>query len=342
MNIHSRNIGLDLIRSLAILCVICGHFFMNTHFNSTVFSGASMFLQAAFKFLFGIGVPLFVILTGYLNNSKTASKHYYMGVFRILATYLVFSIITILFRHYYLGETQSWLRWGLDVLAFSAIPYAWYIEMWIGLFLLIPFLNILYKALSGKRQKLLLISTLYLMTAAPDMCNRYGVHLVPGFWKDLWPLFFYFSGCYIREYQPRIPRLCIIVGILSIILVNPVFNVLFIHNRTLIHIAGGPWGMLGMPLALLAFLALYKWDSAKSYVRLPLTTISLVSLEMYLCCYMVDAFYYPIWLKKWFTNQSDFGIHFFTIVPVLFLSCFIIAFVYHKTKNIIMHAFIRP
>lgn len=71
---QTRIIGLDLIRSFAILFVISGHFLMNTRFNSTIFGDISLFIQAIFKAFYGIGVPLFLLLTGYLNANKTVSK----------------------------------------------------------------------------------------------------------------------------------------------------------------------------------------------------------------------------------------------------------------------------
>lgn len=118
------------MRSLAILFVIAGHFALNTPFRQTVFEGVSMFIQGSANPLFATGVPLFIMLTGYLNANKTVSRKYYRGCVRVLFAYLLFSIVTILFRRYYLHEEQlSWLQWGLKVLDFSAIPYGWYIEV---------------------------------------------------------------------------------------------------------------------------------------------------------------------------------------------------------------------
>lgn len=108
-----RLAGLDLLRSLAILFVICGHFFMHTHFNTTIFSGVSMFIQSIGKFFFGMGVPLFIILTGYLNTQKVVSAKYYKGCIRVLFSYVLISAITLLFRKYYLNEAFSWKNGGI-------------------------------------------------------------------------------------------------------------------------------------------------------------------------------------------------------------------------------------
>lgn len=181
-----------------------------------------MFLQAMSIPLFMTGVPLFLLLTGYLNANKTVSKRYYKGCIRVLASYFLFSLLTILFRKYYLQEDLTWAKWILKIFDFSAIPYAWYIEMWIGLFLLTPFLNMLYKAIPTRWQKQILILTLYAMTALPDLLNRYGLHLVPGFWASCYPLTFFFAGSYIHEYKPRFESWKLWIVILLLCLINPV------------------------------------------------------------------------------------------------------------------------
>ena len=94
---QTRNVGLDIIRSFAILFVIAGHFLMNTSFNSSIFEGGALFIQAVAKMLFIIGVPLFILLTGYLNTNKSINKKYYKGGVRVIISYLLFSLITIIF-----------------------------------------------------------------------------------------------------------------------------------------------------------------------------------------------------------------------------------------------------
>lgn len=284
-----------------------------------------MFIQALFNPLFQTGVPLFLLLTGYLNSNKIVSKRYYKGCVRVLVAYLFFSIITILFRKYYLHEDLSWLKWILKIFDFSAIPYAWYIEMWIGLFLLTPFLNMMYKAIPSQRQKQILILTLYVMTALPDLFNRYGLHLAPGFWASCYPLTFFFAGSYIHEYRPRVDSWKLWLIMLLLCMINPVFNVLFVHNHTLIQIAGGPWGVFGTVVAIAFFLLFYQTDFKSLVLRKSLTKISLLSLDMYLCCYIFDALVYPYFMDRYFVNQSQFGIYFFIIVPILFAGSFVLA-----------------
>lgn len=144
--IPSRSFGLDLTRVFAIFAVIGGHFFsIHTDFRSSPMNDMSMFIQSMAQSILNCGVPLFIVLTGYLNVNKTINRKYYSGIWRVLLAYLVFSIVTLVFRHTAMGESITLVSGIKSILNFSSFMYAWYIEMWIGLFLLIPFLNILYK-----------------------------------------------------------------------------------------------------------------------------------------------------------------------------------------------------
>ena len=227
-----RICGLDLIRVCAIFFVIAGHFFsLNTNFRNVPFIGYSMFVQSIMMTIFSLGVPLFIMLTGYLNINKTPTKKYYTGMIRVLVAYIIFSIATIAFRKFYLGENLSLVQWTLKIFNYSAIPYAWYIEMWIGLALLSPFLNYLWKAIPSLKKKLLLIASLFVMTSLPDLCNRYGMYIFPAYFaKACYPLMFYFIGTFIREYQPIIKTRIGLLVVLTTASITPLANLL-IFNR---------------------------------------------------------------------------------------------------------------
>lgn len=319
----SRRIaGLDIVRTVAILFVIAGHFFLHTPFNSTPFGGASMFLQGMGQTLFMVNVPLFLILTGYLNINKAMSRKYYRGCIRVLLSYLLFSLVAIAVRRYCLHEELSWLQWALKITDFSAIPYGWYIEMWIGLFLLTPFLGAMWRGIASRRHRLVLIATLYLLTALPDFCNRYGVSLMPGYWESAAsPLVFFFIGAYIREYQPVVSRWKLCAAIVGLCLINPLFNLVAMRGHTMIHLVGDGNGLVGIPLAAMMTLLFYRVDVKSGALQ----RISVWSLDMYLVSYCFDALYYPYFREHFFESQAQFGLFFFVVVPLVFLSSFAVA-----------------
>jgi surface polysaccharide O-acyltransferase-like enzyme len=176
------------------------------------------------------------------------------------------------------------------------------------------------------------------MTALPNFCNRYGLYIIPEFWKQCFPLVFFFIGCYIHEYKPRINVKLAWGIILAICLINPVFNTLLAlmnHHGDLIEISGNPQrDVFGVVMATVFFLLLYRWNCDESFTKKALSKISILSLDMYLFAWMFDAAVYPVFLERYFVNQSQFGIYFFAIIPILFLGVFGAAWFKNEISNL--------
>ncbi len=324
----TRSFGLDLIRAFAIFSVIGNHFFtLNTPFITSPFVGGSMFLQSVSLSIFLSGVPLFLMLTGFLNSNKFISRTYYSGIFKVIISYLFFAILSLLYMRYYLSEDLS-LRSSIGkILRFNAVPYGWYIKMWIGLFLLTPFLNVLYKGLPNKRQRQLLIITLASMTFLPDLTNRFGFYIFPDFWKQCFPITYYFIGSYIREYKPKINKIIAFFIIIAIGLFSPLYTVFFNPGYPLTRIMGGAFDIFGAFSAILLYLIMYDVQCSTKWLKKLIYWISLLSLDMYLCCWIFDSMIYPYFINRYFESQTSFGLFFFIIVPTIFFASFALAYI---------------
>lgn len=149
--IKNRNLNLDLIRCVAILSVLSVHFFLNNGFYGEVMLGERMYIATIMRQGFMICVPLFIMLTGYLMHRKQISLRYFVGIKRVLMVYVLCTICILIYKIFGLKEKLSALDMIFNITSYQ--QYSWYIEMYIGLFLLIPFLNVLYRSLSGKREK---------------------------------------------------------------------------------------------------------------------------------------------------------------------------------------------
>jgi len=57
--------------------------------------------------------------------------------------------------------------------------YSWYVNMYIGCFLLIPFLNLLWNSLSSQESRRILVIVLLVLTALPSVLNVYDLE-TPG------------------------------------------------------------------------------------------------------------------------------------------------------------------
>lgn len=310
----TRFTGLDLIRSFAVFFVIAGHFFINTDFGKASYGNWEMILLATGHRLFSISVPLFLIITGYLNLSKKLTKKYYNSGVRVIVSYLVISLVTIAFlvhhNHIHLTITQ----WLLKITGFTAISYGWYIEMWTGLFLLTPFLNTLWHSLETQRRQITLIATLFLLTALPSFTNRPSAQLLPDFWTFMYPLLFFYIGAYIRQYQPVVKPYAALAILVSLCMVNPMLNLISSGSGMS---PGNPFAVMGTLIATVFFLLLYRIQISNSFLRLALKKISVYSLDMYLVSYMFDLLLY----QKLQPHYMDAGYlkAFMLITPCVFL-----------------------
>lgn len=82
---QKRNINLDVIRCVALIYILCVHFFLNANFYySSPIMGTGMQIGVILRNCFAACVPLFIMLSGYLMNRKTLSWKYYGGLSKVL------------------------------------------------------------------------------------------------------------------------------------------------------------------------------------------------------------------------------------------------------------------
>jgi len=268
-----------------------------------------------------IGSDLYMILTGFLCCNKTFGSTFYKSGIKVILSYIFFSLLTIVVNVYLLHTGMTWRSGISGIFSFTTITYAWYIEMWIGLFLLAPFLNIWYKSLPDKRMKLYLIGLLLLLSALPDFFNRNGRLLMPQYWNNIYPITFYFTGCFLREYRPKVNVRILIATGLAIISLSSLYT-LAIGHQTYVHITGNRNGIFMATLATVIFLAFYNTDIKSSVTKSIFKAISLRSLDIFLCSAILDSWIYSLFMERYFVNQSQFGMFYFIIVPLIFSICF--------------------
>ncbi len=198
-----RDISMDIIKAFAALCVVCVHFFLNSGFYQTPVLGAKMYAEVLVRTFFMVCVPLFLLSTGALMREKRLSGRYYLGLLSVLYTYLAASAACLLFRVFYLKAEISLLGAIKMILNFSGAPYSWYVEMYIGLFLLIPFLNEGWRALGDQGKQGALVATLLLLCAVPTLFNIWGKILPNWFASAIYPVMYYFLGAYLIEFPPK-------------------------------------------------------------------------------------------------------------------------------------------
>lgn len=352
----TRDPALDIIRCIAYLCVVCVHFFLYTGFYDTAVSGTHMLVMTIMRNSFLICVPLFMMLTGYLIQSEETNKVYYLKIVRIIYTYIIASLICGLYRIYFLGNFTV-ASTIVGILSFETIPYSWYIEMYIGFFLLIPFLNVMYNGLYTQRKKQTLIVTLLLLTALPGILNIYNVYyvvdpewwlmpskelhystVVPDWWAGFYPITYFFMGKYLREYAIKFKPKQIAGLSILVFLFAGIYNYYRSYGSTFVS---GPWQEYGSFLITLqsacvfCFFINLKYDRLPAKIRKVLSKISDLSLGAYLSSWTFDSVVYSRLNNSILTTQQKL-VWFPVAVALVFIGSLMCAYVIDLSYSFIM------
>ena len=135
---REREFGADVVRILAVCLVFWLHFYLRNGFYYTPVDNLAGFIAVAFRRVFMCCIPLFLILTGYLKCGKPWKWSGYCSILPILTSYMLISMVHLLYKILIKKEIKPVSEWIQDFLGFRLANYGWYIGMYIGLFLLCP------------------------------------------------------------------------------------------------------------------------------------------------------------------------------------------------------------
>lgn len=326
----NRHFSLDLIKACACFLVVLVHFSKYSGLYVNTINSPSLFLQVCVRWFAFICVPLFLLATGYLQCEKGISKKFYRSLLPLLATYAVIALACFFFRKFYLMENLDYFGGGLiGLLNFTAHPYAWYVEMYVGLFLLIPFLNLIHSNLQTKRQELLIIGVLLLITSAFTLLRSFTVqgtalNISTDWWETAYPITYYFIGAYIRKYQPVFTgkmKAAGAVAILVIVLFESYFstakNHVFDENAF-----SGYNSIYTVAAAVLFFLIFYRADTNSAAVKTVVSAVSRRTLDIYLFSFFFDKLYYPFFYSNFQVTNLRYAIGVTVVVPLIVASAF--------------------
>ena len=320
--VKSRNVNIDLIKAIAVFSVISIHFFLNNNFYHQPVNNLSMIILSIFRMLFTVCVPLFLIVTGYLMKDKQLNKKYYFGVLKTYFIYLIITVMILLYQKLYMGIDVG-MRSAISHIVSFDVGYCWYIEMYLGLFIIIPFLNILYNNIALKKMKLYLIISMMFVTTIPAFVDSM-YSIFPNWWVGIYPITYYFVGCYLSEYKIEMSKIKLLLIILGFWILGGAFSVWRNYNINFIN--GDNWNNIftfGLSVSLFALIININLAKTKSFVKKMIVKISELSLGIYLASYIADDIVYEHIFSGDLCNIK----YYFMIVPIVFLISLLISYI---------------
>lgn len=311
---QGRDIGLDVTRILAFVSVVCTHFFLRTDFYATDIVGSRMYVMTGMRTLFVICVPLFLLLTGYLSSGKTIDLEprpllgYYRRLVPILLTYALSTLLVILA----VEEHSTFREILFNILDYR--QYSWYINMYIGLALMIPVLNVLWHGLKTRRQQAAVVVVFLVLTVLPSVVNIYDLdtpgawrqpwstttytQIVPDWWQGVYPVTYYFLGAYLHENvdMKALSTWKLALALLLTVTGFTLYNIWRSGGGTFVNDTWSDWGSAQNTVdAVLAFLLVnsIRYPGRSAAVRKVLAYVSKITLGAYLLTWIPDVLFYP-------------------------------------------------
>lgn len=310
-----RESGVDLFRLMGLLFVNGLHAFLYNGFYYVPQTGAAIWLANSFRWLFFGCNGMFMLLTGYLKTNKPWGKSYYKGLLAVLVGYVLTCIISYPIRYYLIGEKDALSVWVERFFTFS--NYAWYVEMYIGLILISPVINLALDSLKKPKQIWLLTGGVVLATTLPTITSA---RLLPEWWTAMYPIGYYMIGAAIRRTKPKIPAaagllgaaLCAMgMGLASLLTTDGgKFNDGFSQGGY-----GGFWTTL---MVTCLFLGVYRLQAGKRTGKV-LSFCAAGVFEGYILSRLLDVWVYKT-VKFWHNPETYILIFLCVTIPVFILS----------------------
>ena len=282
-----RNPSVDLLKIIAFIFVVTVHFTSQIGIQKEIHAGKAMFALDVLYAFSNICVALFLMATGYLMTNKKLSLSYYKGVIRVVVTYILCSVFCTACKvilYDYPNTPMTYLR---HIIGFKGSDYSWYVEMYLCLFVIIPFINAAYHGMETRGKKTVLVVTVVALAALPGVLNTFNLSdpswwsspvsskdyskIFPVFFVHLYPVMYYLIGAYLREFPPKIKKRWLLL------------------MWTLFGIAGGAynfWRFRG---------GNFFWGGFMTYASI---LVVLIAVPFFALITSLDTSRLPEWIKK--------------------------------------------
>ena len=313
-NSKTYNYGVDLIRIVAMFFVILVHSTTFYGFNASQIDSFGLFLVGIGRYLSFSCVPLFIMLTGYLNSQKEPTFEYYIKIFKILLEFVLCGLIVFTF-HFFYYKNITFVEFFKSISNFSFPPYSWYINMYLGLFLLAPFFNYIVKGLT-KESAILLVIILIIIFSRAQFTT---------YWTAAYPIMYYILGAIVKKYKINLNKFvlcsiilatCILQTFLSI---HPIPKYSVENHRNL--------GCLIITVAIFLLLSNKTYqivDGKKSKIFALTRTIANASLSTYLISSIFESITYSYFGKLNIITFADKLPYLLWITPIKFIASVIV------------------
>lgn len=280
-----REPGMDLVRLIAGVFVIAIHQLNRIGYYEQPLDSITLYAATLLRWLFFCCVALFFSISGYFMKKRRLTIQHYIKLGDVFLSYVVIVWIIFCAEGSVTSVADTPVLWE-QIINYQASGF---LSQYVCLYLLIPFLNIIWSNLSKQGHQVLIVVFLFLTSLNP------GFHFfAPAIFLEVYPLTFYFLGAYISEYKPKINRSYLLAGLAVWLLSMTIGSIIFadgdVFKWEYLTTSGLGYQMFpNVIITLLVFLLFYDFPVRGKWSTKLLSAASDVSFEIYLFSLLMDG-----------------------------------------------------
>ena len=345
---RSRSMNMDIIRCVALFFVLAVHFCTHCGIYDAGYTGLAALITDTLRTFYVPALALFIMLNGFFQYKRTLSSSYYLGILKLYEMYVISSVLNLLYMRFYVGQPLGLRDMFSSIVNYTGSEYSWYVLLYNGLFLLIPFLNLSYNHIQHRGQKRVLILSLLFLSALPFSFLNAFVSVNAYWWQRIWPLMFYFMGAYMGEYRPRVSAKKSGLVFFAVLLVFSLYNYFFfnavsplygIAAKSFLYTHEGLQNAVLTPLLFLWVMNI-NMDSWPAALGKLAATVSKYSYGAFLFSSMTDSFVY-LWLCRFVPDVGMRYLFFPIALPISYAGAVFLSYLGDKLVNL-ADKLIRP
>ena len=191
-----RNVGLDLLKIIAMLMIVFIHILGKGRFISEDFNSELYQIAYIFENFFIIAVNCYVLITGYFQVDSDFKFKKIVNIWIKVIFYSISIYIIILL----LGQAKFSILECIKSFFPILTKVYWFVNCYILLYLLSPFINKSIKQLEKKDYEKLLIILIFVFCILTSILPSHYTLDTTGGYGIIWFIILYLVGAYIKKY----------------------------------------------------------------------------------------------------------------------------------------------
>lgn len=195
----ARQVNFEYLRCFSMFLIVLGHYFGNVSGNADfAMNSPSWFLYYLINSIEGIGVNLFIIISGYfLLDSRFSVKKIVNMLFQVFTYSVGLYLIMVVITHKF--SIKDFASYWVPIFSRKY----WFATEYVRFYLIFPILNLLIHRLTEKQHRYIACLLVFMNAIYPTIMEMDARLKYLGNWS-LWFVTLYFVVTYLKLYPPKV------------------------------------------------------------------------------------------------------------------------------------------